>query len=124
MGNKIKTLEQKELQKKSFAFFLTNEKKKKEKKMELDQGILNIQQLIRELTDVGGAGEGDIENFDHVSYILKQVYESGKETVFMEALDNYNAKKKNEIEKVCSLHYQVSFLKRKNFILKGIRSIH
>ena len=75
--------------------------------MELEQGNINIQQLIRELTDVGAAGDGDVENFDHVSYIIKQVYESGKENAFMDALDNYTVKKKHEIEKVCSLHYQV-----------------
>ena len=67
---------------------------------------LNLSQLVRELTDVGGT-DGDVENFDHVSYIIKQIFDNAKESQFNDALATYISRKNTEIEKVCSLHYQV-----------------
>ena len=70
----------------------------------------NLNQWVRELTELSLTPAGDsaeVETFDNISYIIKQVFENGKEAAFDEALANYILKKNTEIEKVCGLHYQV-----------------
>jgi hypothetical protein len=62
---------------------------------------------VRDLTDIPATEPQDDDNYDQVSYILKQVFESGKEEAFSESLTQYVTRKNNEIEKVCGLHYQV-----------------
>lgn len=62
-------------------------------------------QLVRELTDISNS-DAEVENFDHVSYIIKQVFESGRETSFTDSLSDYVLIKNSEIENVCSIHYQ------------------
>ena len=70
-----------------------------------------LNQLVRELTDITGS-DTEGENFDHLSYIIKQVFENGKESAFNEALSSNVNFKNSEIEKVCYLHYQVISLSR------------
>ena len=65
---------------------------------------------VRDLTDIPAADPQDDENYDQVSYILKQVFESGKEEAFSDSLSQYVTRKNSEIEKVCGLHYQVGGL--------------
>lgn len=59
----------------------------------------------------GGAGGFDDaagkENFDQISYVIKQIFQLGKEESFAEHLDTFIAKKEGEIERMCSFHYQV-----------------
>ncbi|KAI8801221.1 exocyst complex subunit Sec15-like-domain-containing protein, partial [Cladochytrium replicatum] len=85
---------------------------------------LHLQQLVRELviadTSVGGAGIGSsqkggsdggtavggLENFDQISYTIKQIFQSGKQDAFTEQLELFIQKKEGEIEKMCNFHYQ------------------
>ena len=62
---------------------------------------------VRDLTEIPTTDPQDDENYDQVSYILKQVFENGKEEAFSDALSQYVSRKNSEIEKVCGLHYQV-----------------
>lgn len=64
-----------------------------------------LNQLVRELTDISSS-DAEIENFDHVSYIIKQVFENGRESLFTDSLSQYVSLKNSEIEKVCFIHYQ------------------
>jgi hypothetical protein len=78
----------------------------------------NLTQWVRELTELSltpASDSAEVETFDNISYIIKQVFENGKESAFDEALASYIERKNSEIEKVCGLHYQVrlSFLGRR-----------
>ena len=71
----------------------------------------HIQQLVRDLV------QGDSKNsqeFDQTPYIIKQVFQSGKEDVFADQLSFFASRKESEIEKVCSLHYQVYYFHIRN----------
>jgi hypothetical protein len=64
-----------------------------------------LAQLVRELTDISSS-DAEVENFDHGSYIIKQIFESGRESQFTDSLSQYVSLKNSEIEKVCFMHYQ------------------
>ncbi len=70
-----------------------------------DEDSQYLNQLVRELTDVSSS-ETEVENFDHVSYIIKQVFETEREAAFTDSLSKYVTVKNLEIENVCSIHYQ------------------
>ncbi|KAJ3136759.1 hypothetical protein HK100_001333, partial [Physocladia obscura] len=68
---------------------------------------MDLQQMIRELviSDTGNS-ETLSDDFDKISYTVKTVLQNGKEQEFSHHLDNFIAKKENEIEKMCNFHYQ------------------
>jgi hypothetical protein len=66
--------------------------------------ILHLQQLIRDLATSENYAEGDF--FDQTPHVIKQVLQSGKESVFKEHLSTFIHKKEVEIEHLCKLHYQ------------------
>ena len=72
--------------------------------------ISHLQQLIRDLVQGDASlpgGSDGADTFDQIPYIIKQIFQSGREEVFGEQLSLYGAKKETEIEKICHLHYQV-----------------
>lgn len=69
----------------------------------------HFQQLLRELAITEGSATSDgSEDFDQIAYIIKQILQTGKEDVFADQLAGFIHKKENEIEKMCSFHYQVN----------------
>jgi hypothetical protein len=48
------------------------------------------------------------EAFDQISYTCKQIIQLGKEQAFTEQLASFISRKDAEIERMCSLYYQVS----------------
>ncbi len=52
--------------------------------------------------------QDSVENFDQVTYIVRQALQSDQETQFKEHLELYVAKKNINIEKLCASNYQVS----------------
>ncbi|KAJ3293591.1 hypothetical protein HK104_004343 [Borealophlyctis nickersoniae] len=74
--------------------------------------IQHLQQLVRELvitettTSSGGPGQDATENFDQISYTIKQIFQTGKEEAFADQLSTFIHRKEMEIEKMCNFHYQ------------------
>ncbi|TPX68523.1 hypothetical protein SpCBS45565_g03037 [Spizellomyces sp. 'palustris'] len=67
----------------------------------------HFQQLLRELAiSDGGVGSDGTENFDQISYVIKQILQTGKEDVFADQLTGFIHRKEAEIEKMCVFHYQ------------------
>ncbi|KAJ3188751.1 hypothetical protein HDU85_004465 [Gaertneriomyces sp. JEL0708] len=66
----------------------------------------HFQQLLRELANSETSTSDGRENFDHISYIIKQILQTGKEEIFSEQLTGFIYKKEAEIEKMCGFHYQ------------------
>ncbi|KAJ2997826.1 hypothetical protein HDV02_005096 [Globomyces sp. JEL0801] len=62
----------------------------------------HLNQLVRDLVQGSDSNDG----FDQIPYIVKQVYQAGREEAFSDHLSVFISKKAIEIEKVCSLHYQ------------------
>ncbi|KAI8825282.1 exocyst complex subunit Sec15-like-domain-containing protein [Fimicolochytrium jonesii] len=56
-------------------------------------------------TGVDSTG-GTAENFDQIAYIIKQIFQAGKEGSFTDQLAVFIGKKEAEIEKMCTFHYQ------------------
>ncbi|KAJ3411833.1 hypothetical protein HDV05_001675 [Chytridiales sp. JEL 0842] len=46
------------------------------------------------------------ENFDQISYIIKTIFQTGKEDAFTEQLTEFIKKKEQEIERMCNFYYQ------------------
>ncbi|KAJ1342817.1 histidinol-phosphate transaminase [Batrachochytrium salamandrivorans] len=46
------------------------------------------------------------DSFDQIPYIIKQIFQTGREDAFGEQLSHYCARKEGEIERICNLHYQ------------------
>ncbi|KAH9252571.1 hypothetical protein BASA81_009530 [Batrachochytrium salamandrivorans] len=47
-----------------------------------------------------------VYSFDQIPYIIKQIFQTGREDAFGEQLSHYCARKEGEIERICNLHYQ------------------
>ncbi|KAJ3109098.1 hypothetical protein HDU97_009216 [Phlyctochytrium planicorne] len=67
---------------------------------------VQLQQLIRELV-VSESSPGVTESFDQISYTIKTIFQSGKEDIFAEQLNQFISRKEGEIERMCNFHYQV-----------------
>eukprot|EP00842_Homolaphlyctis_polyrhiza_P005162 jgi/Hompol1/5647/HPOL_002014-RA len=71
--------------------------------------IAHLQQLVRDLvqgdTNLPG-GMDSADSFDQIPYIIKQIFQTGREDAFGEQLSIYCSRKEHEIEKMCNLHYQ------------------
>ncbi|KAI8915903.1 exocyst complex subunit Sec15-like-domain-containing protein, partial [Gorgonomyces haynaldii] len=65
----------------------------------------HLQQLVRDLVQTDSKVISD-DTFDQTPYIIKQVFQSGREEAFGELLSGFALRKEHEIEKVCALHYQ------------------
>ncbi|KAJ3221370.1 hypothetical protein HK099_003571, partial [Clydaea vesicula] len=48
----------------------------------------------------------DKENFDQISYTIKQIFQQGNQDKFTKVLQNFVSKKESEIERLCSINYQ------------------
>ncbi|KAJ3216527.1 hypothetical protein HDU67_009312 [Dinochytrium kinnereticum] len=46
------------------------------------------------------------ETFDQISYTIKTIFQSGKEAMFTEQLNQFISRKEGEIERMCNFHYQ------------------
>ncbi|KAH6562959.1 hypothetical protein BASA60_010876 [Batrachochytrium salamandrivorans] len=71
--------------------------------------IAHLQQLVRDLVqgDSNLPGSSDnADSFDQIPYIIKQIFQTGREDAFGEQLSHYCARKEGEIERICNLHYQ------------------
>ncbi|KAI8901178.1 exocyst complex subunit Sec15-like-domain-containing protein [Globomyces pollinis-pini] len=69
----------------------------------------HLNQLVRDLVQGDAnlpSGSDSNDGFDQIPYIVKQVYQAGREEAFSDHLSVFISKKAIEIEKVCSLHYQ------------------
>ncbi|KAJ3122234.1 hypothetical protein HK098_003002 [Nowakowskiella sp. JEL0407] len=66
-----------------------------------------------------GANQGTMsnENFDQISYTIKQIFQSGRQEAFTEQLSLFISKKELEIEKICNFHFQ-EFVQSVNQLLK------
>ncbi|KAJ8325588.1 Rab GTPase-binding exocyst subunit S15 [Batrachochytrium dendrobatidis] len=71
--------------------------------------ISHLQQLVRDLvqgdTNLPG-GVDSADGFDQIPYIIKQIFQTGREDAFGEQLNYYCSRKEAEIERMCNLHYQ------------------
>ncbi|TPX48757.1 hypothetical protein SeLEV6574_g01846 [Synchytrium endobioticum] len=47
-----------------------------------------------------------IDNFDTISYIIKQIFQTAKQEAFTEQLNLFIHRKESEIERMCNFHYQ------------------
>lgn len=65
-------------------------------------------QLARDLVqgDANFASDSN-EDFDQIPFIVRQIFQSGKQTEFSEYLARFIHKKELEIQKMCGMHYQV-----------------
>ncbi|KAL2919846.1 Rab GTPase-binding exocyst subunit S15 [Polyrhizophydium stewartii] len=73
--------------------------------------IAHLQQLVRDLVQgdtnlPGGSASDGADSFDQIPYIIKQIFQTGREDAFGEQLSVYCARKEAEIERICNLHYQ------------------
>ena len=70
--------------------------------------VNQLQQLIRELvlTDSTPGVDPSSENFDQISYTIKQILEMGRDEAFADQLSSFVHKKEGEIEKMCNSYYQ------------------
>ena len=72
--------------------------------------ISHLQQLVRDLvqgdTNLPG-GVDSADGFDQIPYIIKRIFQTGREDAFGEQLNYYCSRKEAEIERMCNLHYQV-----------------
>ena len=50
----------------------------------------------------------DAENLEQLGPVIKHITQTGKQTVFLDALDALIRKKDGEIERMCNSHYQVT----------------
>ncbi len=78
----------------------------------MDEDISNLRQLLRELvtsevTNTSSAPYEKSDDFDQVSYTVRQVLQMGKENVMMEQLNSFLNRKDSEIERTCAVHHQV-----------------
>ncbi len=89
----------------------------------MDEDVTQIRQIMRELVSASAgastapATAGYISNlspseakkdeFDQVSYAVRQVLQMGKEHAMLDQLNSYMARKDVEIEKTCASNYQV-----------------
>ncbi|KAI8926727.1 exocyst complex subunit Sec15-like-domain-containing protein [Entophlyctis helioformis] len=56
---------------------------------------------------VGAGSSGDSpDGFDQIPYIIKQIFQTGREDAFGEQLSIYCSRKVAEIERMCNIHYQ------------------
>lgn len=67
---------------------------------------VQLRQLLRELVSTE-QNASNWENFDQVSYIVKQVLQLGNEQAFLGQLNLYAAKKDFDVKKLCDANYQV-----------------
>ncbi|TPX32691.1 holo-[acyl-carrier-protein] synthase [Synchytrium microbalum] len=57
-------------------------------------------------TSASATNVAQIDNFDTISYIIKQIFQSGKQEAFTDQLNLFMHRKEGEIERMCNFHYQ------------------
>lgn len=77
----------------------------REEKAHINQLIRDLVQGDSNLPSNSAANAND--GFDQIPYIVKQVFQAGRQDGFSEHLGIFISRKEVEIERMCGLHYQV-----------------
>jgi exocyst complex component 6 len=68
----------------------------------------HLNQLVRDLVQGDSNLPSNVnDSFDQIPYIVKQVFQAGRQDTFSDHLGVFISRKEVEIERMCGLHYQV-----------------